>query len=85
MEIQPNEGQLYQTGPATQPVSNYVHDLIQCMSEKLDSVWRYDQYMKDCQGENCKTVFQQCKDDDLKNIKALRDEISNLCSQGKFK
>lgn len=85
MEIQPSEGKLYETAPATKPMSNYAHDLIQCLSEKLDSVWRYDQYMKDCQDENCKRVFQQCKENDLKDVQALRNEITNLCGKGEFK
>src|SRR2546427_5079005 len=51
---------LYAEAPATAAVSDKVHNLIQMMSEKLDSVWRYDKYIEDCRDDTeCRRLFRR--------------------------
>jgi len=77
---------LYAEAPATAAVSDTIHNLIQMMSEKLDSVWRYDKYLQDCQGDqNCMRIFRKLKEDDLQHIQMLRDEIERHCREGTFR
>ena len=77
---------LYAEAPATAAVSDKVHNLIQMMSEKLDSVWRYDKYIEDCRDDSeCRRLFQKMKGDDVEHIGLLRDQIERLCSEGSFR
>jgi hypothetical protein len=72
-------------GEATAVLSNKVHDLIQCLSEKLDAVWRYDEYMEDCEDDTeCAEVFARMKEDDTRHAQMLRDQIERLCRNGEF-
>jgi len=84
--LQPGQDVLYQDAAATAALSNEVHNLVQCLSEKLDAVWRYDKYIQDCKGDQaCSAVFQKMKEDDLRHIQMLRDEIERRCKQGMFR
>jgi len=76
---------IYAEAPATAAVSDAVHNLVQTMSEKLDSVWRYDKYMEDCRGDvECTRLFQRMKEEDLEHVRLLRDEIERHCKEGTF-
>ncbi len=77
---------IYEQGPATAALSDKVHDLIQCLNIKLDSVWRYDKYLEDCGEDNaCKDLFSRLKEDDVRACQLLRDEIERLCREGSFR
>lgn len=62
-----------------EPMRNYNHDLIQVLCEKLDSVVRYQIYHEDAEGEcdNCTQLWDQIKQDDMRHVEMLRDEIRN--------
>ena len=84
--LQPTKDVLYQDAPATAPLGNEVHNLVHTLSKKLDAVWRYDKYIQDCKGDQaCSAVFQKMKEDDLRHIQMLRDEIERRCKQGMFR
>lgn len=84
--LQPRPETLYQEAPATAAVSDKVHNIIQMLSEKLDCVWRYDKYMEDCGAdEACRSAFRRMKEDDLKHIQMLRDEVERLCRVDDFR
>ncbi len=71
-----------------EPMSNYNHDLIQLLSIKLDSVARYDLYKKDAEEGGCKgcvTIFDQMKQDEMRHIDMLREQISEHVKEGSFK
>ena len=71
-----------------QPMLNMNHNLIQTLSEKLDAVSRYDIYIQDSMDQGCPKcadLFRQFKQDDLKHIQLLRDQIKEHCDAGKWK
>lgn len=64
---------------------NFNHDIIQTLSVKLDSLWRYDEYLKNAKGcEVCENMWKELKEADLKAAKKLRDEIARHIDQNKF-
>lgn len=84
-QLRPQRETIYREGPATAALSDKVHDVIHLLSEKMDIVWRYDKYMEDCTGdEECRSVFQQCKEDELRHIGLLREQIQRFCRDGAF-
>jgi hypothetical protein len=71
-----------------QPMLNMNHNLIQILSEKLDGVSRYDIYIQDATDQGCPScadLFRQLKQDDLRHIQALRDQIKEHCQSDKWK
>ena len=60
------------------------HNLIQQLSELMDSVWRYEQfYTKDAEGcESCKALWRRLMERHSEDIKALKDEIANHVRAG---
>lgn len=67
-------------------MNDKVHDVIHLLSEKLDMIWRYDKYMEDRAGDSlCRDMFQQFKEDELRHVQMLRDEIERLCREGAFR
>jgi hypothetical protein len=85
-QLQPKQETLYEQGPATAAVSDKVHDLVQAFSEKLDAIWRYDKYLQDCAGDqSCTNTFRRIKEDDLRHVEMVREEIERLCKEGAFR
>lgn len=70
----------------TRGVTDCTHDLIQVLSDRIDSLWRYDQYIANADGkrelQDCwremKRQDQQCCDR-LKQLLAseLKEEVSS--------
>ncbi|NLC59244.1 MAG: hypothetical protein GX774_20595 [Armatimonadetes bacterium] len=60
-----------------EPMRNHNHDLIQVLSEKLDGAVRYEVYHEDAEGacEECQKIWEEIKQDDLRHIEMLRNEI----------
>jgi hypothetical protein len=74
--------------PRTEAVTNVNHDLIQTMSEKLDSMWRYDKYIEDAEKDNCAecaSLFSQMKEDDQRHVELLRAEIERHVHRQTFR
>ena len=65
---------------------NHNHDLIQVLSEKLDGVVRYQIYHDDAEGEcdHCPQIWDQIKQDDMRHVEMLRNEIIKHCKEGHF-
>lgn len=64
---------------------NFDHDLIHQLSEKLDSIWRYDTYLKNAKGcPRCENLWQTLKTKDLEMADMLREEIKQHIGEGKF-
>ncbi len=79
------QGQLYETAPAVEAMENFNHNLIQCLNEKLDSVWRYEKYIQDSPHDPCRKIYEQMLNDDKRHVQMLREEISRHCQQNMFK
>ena len=65
-------------------MSNLHHNLIQQLSELMDSVWRYENfYMKDAEGcESCKALWQDLMKRHEEDTKALKEEIAKHVKEG---
>jgi len=66
-------------------MTNNVLDFIHQLSEKLDSLWRYEEYIKnakDC--KECQKLWEKCRDKDLEMVEALKKEIENHIKAGNF-
>lgn len=69
-----------------EPMRNHNHDLIQVLSEKLDGVVRYQIYREDAEGECevCQRIWDDIKQDDMRHVEMLRDEIIRHAKEGTF-
>lgn len=66
-------------------MKNNDHDLVHQLSEKLDSLWRYDDYIKnskDC--KECAALWKKLKKSDLEMVGMLKEEIKSHVKSGKF-
>ncbi len=79
------EKQMEQIGE-TRGTADRTHDLVQVLNLRIDSVWRYDQYIANADGKpdlqdfwrELKRQDQQCVDR-LKGF--LKDELDRECSE----
>jgi hypothetical protein len=64
--------------------ANLHHNLIQQLSELMDSVWRYENfYVKDAEGcSRCQALWEKLKERHYEDIKALKEEISAHVAEG---
>ncbi len=66
-------------------MKNHNHDLIQQLSEDLDSLWRYKDYVKSAKScKNCLALWKRCQEFDAQKVKLIREEIINHVKEGKF-
>jgi len=68
----------------TKAIANHDHDLIHELSKRLDSIWRYDQYIANAEGkEQVREFWQQVKEQDQRIVeqlkKLVKDEIECGC------
>lgn len=62
----------------TKGISNHDHDLIHELSNRLDGIWRYDQYIANAAGEKApgaKELWEDIKKQDLKIVERLKEQI----------
>ena len=64
--------------------ADHDHDLIQELDKRLDSLWRYDQYIANSEGKpDLQSFWQGLKEQDQNNVKRLKalvaDEIRDNC------
>jgi hypothetical protein len=58
-------------------MKDWNHDLVHQLSEDLDSLWRYREYMKNSRGcRRCTAVWKQCQKLDQAKVKMLQEEIA---------
>jgi hypothetical protein len=61
---------------ATRGCENHDHDLIHELSRRLDSLWRYDQYIANADWrDSLKQFWEEMKAEDEKNINRLKELI----------
>lgn len=68
-------------------MKNYNHDLVQQLSEKLDSIWRYNDYIKNAESDGCNhcvELWKQLKAQDEKLVGMIRDEVKSHVEENKF-
>ena len=66
-------------------MKNWNHDLVQQLSEDLDSLWRYEEYLKNSQGcEHCTTMWKKFQAMDADKAEMLRKEIIRHVEEKRF-
>lgn len=69
----------------THPMKDHDHDLIQELNERVDSVWRYDQYIANAEGKSeLQECWRQLKKQDLEVIEKLRGLVHEEVKQNCF-
>ena len=70
---------------ATQAIRNHDHDMIHDLSQRLDAVWRYDQFIENADKfPDLKAFWQESKDNELKTIEKLKDLIRTHVRNNNF-
>lgn len=66
-------------------MKNHNHDLAHQLSEDLDSLWRYEGYLKNAQGCGaCVGMWEKFRSMDEEKVQLLRDEIVRHVNEGRF-
>lgn len=66
-------------------MKNINHDLIHQLSETLDSIWRYQDYLKNAQGcEQCVKLWERMRAMDEEQAELLAKEIKRHAGEGIF-
>jgi hypothetical protein len=62
----------------TQGCKDHDHDMIHELSQRLDGVWRYDQYIANAEGmEQLQEFWRRVKEQELENIRQLKMHIAD--------
>lgn len=66
-------------------MKNHNHDLIQQLSEDLDSLWRYETYMRAAKRcKHCMEMWKKSKMLDEQKVQMLRKEIMRHVQEKRF-
>lgn len=66
-------------------MKNHNHDLVQQLSENADSIWRYEEYMKNAEGcQHCTDLWAKLKKIDMEAEMMLLEEIKRHVAQNRF-
>lgn len=66
-------------------MKNHNHDLVQQLSENADSIWRYDEYIKNAEGCGfCDSLWAKLKEMDMEAEKMLLEEIKRHVGENRF-
>lgn len=66
-------------------MKNHNHDLVQQLSEDLDSLWRYRNYLKNAKGcGRCTVIWKRCMALDEEKVRLLRGEIEAHVRERRF-
>lgn len=69
----------------TRASANHDRDLVHELSKRLDSVWRYDQFIANAEGkEELQELWQDLKDQDTANVERLKRAIKREIEAGCF-
>ena len=61
----------------TKGIANHDHDLIHELSERLDALWRYDQYVENAQGhDDLQKFWNELKNQDQANVKRMKELVA---------
>jgi len=66
-------------------MKDHNHDLVHQLSENADSIWRYDEYIKNAQGcQYCTSLWAKLKAMDTEGENMLLEEIKRHISENRF-
>lgn len=69
----------------TQGTPNHDHDMLQELNRRLDSIWRYDQYIANAEAdESLQALWRRCKEQDLQVVKDLKAKLAEHISKDCF-
>jgi len=69
----------------TQAIRDHDHDMIHDLSQRLDAVWRYDQFIENADKfPELKTFWQKSKEHELKTIEQLKELIREHVRKDNF-
>ena len=69
----------------TMPIQNHDHDLVHELSDRIDAVWRYDQYIANADGKpELQEFWRDVKQQDLRMVERLKQCIAEEVQQGCF-
>jgi rubrerythrin len=63
------------------PVSDLEYDVLSTLQSKLESLEVYEAYLDDCEDANdseCRQLFEQIRDDDMRHAERLREALARL-------
>lgn len=64
---------------------NHDHDLIHELSKRLDSLWRFDQYIANAEkDEQLQASWQHLKVQEQNNVKQLKQFVARHCAKNCF-
>ena len=66
-------------------MKNHNHDLVHQLSENADSIWRYDEYLKNAEGcQNCTNLWSKLKTINTEIESMLTEEIKKHMDEKRF-
>ncbi len=68
-------------------IKNCNHDLIHQLSESMDSLWRFDEYLKNAQENGCGRcveLWKKMKELSQEQIKLLKQYLEDCIKEEKF-
>lgn len=66
-------------------MKNHNHDLVHHLSETIDSIWRYGEYVKNAKGCNhCADLWKKLKKADMEAEAMIKEEIKRHIKDGRF-
>ena len=69
--------QQYKHVGETRPIADHDHDLVHALSNRLDAVWRYDQYIANADGKpDLQDLWRKIKQRDEETVKELRERVA---------
>jgi hypothetical protein len=64
---------------------NHDHDIIHELSKRLDSLWRFDQYIANAEkDEQLQAFWQNLKEQEQNNVKQLKHFVAEHCAKNCF-
>lgn len=66
-------------------IPDCAHNVVHHLSRVLDDLWRYDQYLKDACGDECKSLWKKIADLDNQKKQLLADVIEKKAKEGALK
>lgn len=69
----------------TKGIADHDHDLIHELNQRLDALWRYDQYIANADWrEDLRNFWVEIKEQEQRNVKRLKELIAAEVHQGCF-
>jgi hypothetical protein len=70
---------------STKAIRDHDHDMIHDLSQRLDAVWRYDQFIENADKfPDLKAFWQESKENEVKTIERLKELIREHVRKNNF-